>query len=717
MMRFSLVVVLSILPWMTGIAGAQESSDQREASVSMKMGKSLMKLIAKETSDDGLQKLAQSPAFLKGLFRWKILDGVDFATLSSLNKTPFMKSFLNDMAWQEGFLGSGPLPNMGEALSNLAILCKKDAKAMTTPLYKKLATATALEFARNEPEKKLSEKKDWTLEMMMDRYSYFRSSHVAGLLNPMFDQLDYWDMRVLGGCKVDSWGRSESLAWQRDNVCLPAQAYTGACWQASYRSFNAWGASIHGRDYYTPFDPVFKGVKSQMVKEIGGVCGSLSHFGAFSAIANGIPATTMGEPGHCAYTVRIDPNTWQPGYSLKWQRGCHWCFYGHQWSQLLLTQETFANKKDFSLAMRLSWMAQLADKSEDKEKGRELYQEALKVQPKNFPIWMEYLDREIADGSLTAEQWAKVSSKIMNAYSKDYPEMASLLLNTKVYPVLMEKLTSLKSKSAEIIKFHKNLDKMIPLTWDFPATLDAQEQFLGGGTDATVAMIDIVTGVHMQSNDYGSPSLSWAMKKVGDSLELRNYLLSKIVGAKGAVNDKAILALASEMMKKAEASNDMQTFQDAGKLIVNHLSPSLPAFEPFPGDLLSSGGLLTLSSVSGRYGEPWKHWGVIEKCGGNFHTDEDNPGLATVMMPRIGDLSGIVVVGTNGNSDRLNGIIIETSLDGNSWTKVGEIPKMERVHRIDLKGKKIRAQFVRLTRPGKNFFHLDGILVYGKKAS
>lgn len=707
---FSLGLIMPALVFLcSGLVSADDASD--------KFGAGVMKSIG-QRSPEQLQAMLEKPGFVKTLLKWKLMDAVDSTVIREFATTAFMKAFQNDPAWQQGFFGSGPIPDPAMALKNLAALCKKDSKILSNPVYKKLATATALEFARNRAAEKNPENSIWNEETMMERYGYFRSSHASGLLNPIFDTLDYWDMRILTGCGNSEWADPLSLKWQRDNVRLPAQNYTGACWQAPYRLNNEWGDSIHGRDYYIPFMGLFVGAKAQMTKEIGAVCGGLSHFGAYAAIANGVPAMTMGEPGHCAYAVRINEKDWTPAYSLSWERGCHWSFYGHKWSELILTQDTFADQQACRKALLAAWTGNMADKCGNKEQGRFFYQLALKLQPVNYAIWMEYLDREIKAGDLNAEQWQQISSRLMGGLSAKYPEIAWMLLSEKVYPVLMDKLSSSGAKMGELAKFNKSLTKMHPATWNFEASLDKQFSFLGGSYDVLLTMIDMVVETYLNSDDYGAPALAWCMKHASASPEMLDKFLAKVSGSSGQANEKTILSLAAEMILKAEKSSDLKTFQAAGKLVKDHLKPSLPSFEPFPGELLSSGGMLIPSSTSEHYGDPWKHWGVLETCGGNFHTNKDKPGVATVLLPRIGDVSGIVVISPRGgNAARGNGTVIEASVDGIAWTPVGKIENMTGVHRIPVNGPPVRAKFVRLTRPAENFFHLDAILVYGKKAS
>ena len=40
-------------------------------------------------------------------------------------------------------------------------------------------------------------------------------------------------------------------------------------------------------------------------RQVGGVCGTLSGYGSAAARAHGVMATTVGQPSHCAYVVRV----------------------------------------------------------------------------------------------------------------------------------------------------------------------------------------------------------------------------------------------------------------------------------------------------------------------------------------------------------------------------------------------------------------------------
>lgn len=682
-----------------------------------KLNSTVVRTIGKKTDDAGLSALLENPAFLRNLIQWKLSTQLSQKSFSGLGNG--IGKLRSDLAWQEALLNSGPMANGDLALEYLAKLYKEDSGIGKNPLYKKMATGIALEFARRFDPKTPIEKQAWTPEKMLKIYEYFRDSHRQGLLSHYFDKLDYWEMRLVLGNRADGWYDINSLTWQRDNVRLPAQDYTGACWQAPYRLNNSWGESIHGPEYYNPFTEVIAG-NAERTKVIGGVCGGLSTFGATAALANGIPAMTMGEPGHCAYAVRINEKEWVPSYSLSWQRGTHWNFYGHQWAHLILMQKNFEDQPKLVKASRLTWMAEAEAESGNNAAAETIYQAAIEAQPTNYATWLSYLDWTIKNNK-TKENLQKVSRQLCATLCPEYPEIAWETLSSKIYPVLMPLLTSMPDKLAELDSFHKSLSALGPAQWNFPSALQKQLELLGNNDDALKALIPTVVNTHLKSKDYSAPTLTWCQEKssVSDSINKSFHeTIAKHAGT-GDMDNKALEALVSGIIKGAEETGNMDAFQSAGKLAKSlYKDRKLPDFEPFPGELLSSGGILNLSSVSGAYDQPWKHWGVLEPCGGHFHTNSDDPAWATVTLPRIGDISGIVVVGPEISfHGRCNNTIIEVSVDGQTWEEVGKIENVQHVNRIDLSSKNPRAKKVRFRREGREFYHFQALLIYGKKAS
>jgi len=63
-----------------------------------------------------------------------------------------------------------------------------------------------------------------------------------------------------------------------------------------------------------------------MTRNIGAICGDLSHFGASAADTNGIPAITLSEPDHVTYAV-FYKDKWRPYNFLNHKRFPHWDFW------------------------------------------------------------------------------------------------------------------------------------------------------------------------------------------------------------------------------------------------------------------------------------------------------------------------------------------------------------------------------------------------------
>ena len=108
--------------------------------------------------------------------------------------------------------------------------------------------------------------------------------------------------------------------------------------------------------------------------------------------------------------------------------------------------------------------------------------------------------------------------------------------------------------------------------------------------------------------------------------------------------------------------------------------------------------------------------------GGRFHTEKDKEAWAAIELSRLVEVSGVVVVTTPNNMGRMHGMRIQVSESGKDgeWKDVGK-PVQEvkqRVNRYDLSTEKPRARFIRVLRPEPaDFFHLNGIYVYGTPAS
>lgn len=167
----------------------------------------------------------------------------------------------------------------------------------------------------------------------------------------------------------------------------------------------------------------------------------------------------------------------------------------------------------------------------------------------------------------------------------------------------------------------------------------------------------------------------------------------------------------------AENNMDLTTFQSIARTFKKKTpAKSMPQFDAYNGELLSAGGLIRFSSLASNFDDPANHPGIIEETGGHFHTNNAGENeWAEVILKRPGTITGIVIVTTGGSAHRLRDWKVETSMDGNTWTPLQQLPDKpsQRVIRVD--GKNTQCQRVRIFRNGKDYFHLQAILVYGRK--
>lgn len=636
-------------------------------------------------------------------------------TIAAMPASSGNRWFIQDLMKSEERMAdlmlSGPLPDAGKALRILAAIWKEDPQGLANRHEQTTAAAVALVFSKDK----------WPEDQAINRYRYFRDSRTDGKLHPQFDSLETWEKRfvVSAGSNgkwsdAGGWG-DESLVWLRDHVKLPATDYVGACWQAPYKLHNLFGDSIHGSKYYAPFSHE---IHAARVRDVGGVCGSLSHFGATAARANGIPAITMGEPGHCAYAVRVARGEWKPAYSLSWQRGLHTSLWGRTWTQLILQENVLADREAHTQCMTHVWQAR-ALVGKDPEQAEQAYASALEAQPLNYPVWIESVDFLKDKREPTPESWAIIGKSVCAALAS-YPEAAWDVLSHIQEPAL--KALPADQREDFFLKFHERIATQDgPVMWHFDKALDAQAKALGGDTEATLGFFEKVLAVQSASKLWFAPTIAWGQKRFGEGATAEPFFaaLGRVFSsASSGTNEEGLKAALGPAVIAAEKAGNLDAFQSLGKAGAAFRNNQALKAKPFPGSLLSSGGLLQTSSTC-RHDSPVNHWGVLEEDGGSFHTDREVRPNAIVRLGKLGDLSGIVILGTGytRNGSRQMPLKVSVSEDGNSWFEVFRTTEQKGPWRIPLDGKAERVLYVKAERDDERneFFHLAGIRVYGRK--
>lgn len=625
----------------------------------------------------------------------------------------FGTAFLTSPDWQHEFHDSGPVEAPAEALGILSALWSKDSSISSDPIKRGMATACALESPRRK----------WTVDDVFPRYEFFRDKWDQGLLNTMYADLSIFERRYLArGVQHTRFNELASMHYHNDEVCLPSEKYTGACWYARWILHNPFGDSIHGPLYYAPFLKSW-GSYAEIVRNVGGVCGSLSNFGAAAALANGIPAVTMGEPGHCAYAVMTKPGHWQPAYSLSWKRDLHTSFHGGSWGWHILVTTAQQDIKATRTSGDIRRLARHYAGKKNFSKALEVLATARQTHPADWQNWI--LSAEILEKAKKGlSAWQEFHQDIIKHLAPLGGEVAFHLLHKKAYPHLLHK-NNLKDSPQQTHKIfasaHRALTDWGLGRWDFQRTLKDQLKLFGKDTPAQDRFMAELFSIHAEQNVFTADILALQLDRTKDDEKRFHAFISDIskslaknTNANGDQYKNVITTLARSVLPKAAANGDKATFQAIGKLTAGIFDKSDVTPEKFPGILLSSGGTFGIQKPGNRWDNPSRHWGVIEEHGGDFHTDA-TPATATIQLGNYGDLTGVVIVTRTGQFTRIVNAVLQTSINGKEWTDVHTFKKHGRTHRVDLRGKDLSAGYVRVIHEGQPSLHFHKFHVYGDK--
>lgn len=634
-----------------------------------------------------------------------------------------MEQLGGDDEWLCQFAFSGECVRPGMAFAILKKIYLQHPDMLENKMVRDIATATALEFA----------KYNWNQQDAVERANFYIKAWKDDRLNTVFDTLPMWQRRMVCGCKGDNpYGSVESLKWALDNFHLPADRYSSSCWRCAYRLNNIYGDSIHGPLYYAPFESALGENREAMTYLVGGVCGSLSHFGAFAALANGVPAMTAGEPGHCAFIVLVG-DTWTPAYSLSWERGLHWQVFSgvHTYSSLHAATEMYSPEQEKEMIKSNAYrvLGGIKASAGDVDAAAACYEKAAEAQPRNYMAvreWREMLENASGD---TAAFWNKLNSTVCEKLVPLYPELAAEHMNKGLAAGLAKNLKPAQLKKA-YMKFWKNIGTMGPDRWHIEELGNKQLALMGADKD-TSRLCDFfadVLGTTVSNSAYAPAILNWGntigarLDKDGNT-QLMKAILSGVGKGGGDMSVDERVKLLSPAILAAEKNRDLTSFQSIARMVKdcgykNKDNVTIPQFDPYPGKLASAGGMVWTSSTS-QWDKVQEHAGLLTPEGGSFHTAKDTDAFIAVELPRQVEVTGIVLVTVDGGQRNCHNMKIQVSENGDDWTDVYEFDRCnQRVMRSDLNGRKPVAKYVRIVRQGgPEFFFLNGIYVYGNQAA
>lgn len=680
-------------------------------------------------ADQARFQLGRAEAELKEL-RDELRRPVSIAdVLGNAEAAQVVKRICGDNEWLENIVFSGELSKPGRVLGIIASAAAKDKKLLKQRIARETATATALEYARY----------DWSMMDADARTDYFVRHWRDGRLNSVYDSIPFWQRRIVCGWKNQhSSGTVKAFEWALNNVHLPANQYPDCCWRCGYIADNMFGDSVQTGWYAAPFYGVYDDNHFAFTQYVGGVCGGLSHFGAAAACANGVPALTAGEPGHCAYIVNVD-GRWTPAYSLSWERGLHWIPWDSNWTFTALhlttdlNDEKAAEDKRLSNAYRI--MAHAYEECGKVDKALRCWVQAASAQPLNYPLWREYAAFLSRHKAQDVAAWEKINEQLCKGVAPRYPEQAGELLKQVIYGPLSRSGISQDKLRACFTDFWKHAETMGPDRWYIETLANQQLDYCqkagqGDAEGAAYACFRDILAAAAPHDAYSGPIMGWGNSVTGklgaDGDKKLMKAMTEALSSGGKMTAEQRSRLLGRILITAERSRDASTYHAIAKMIPDKMKKGdhdIPEFAAFPGKLVSEGGMVFASSTS-EWDQPHKHPGLLTKKGGKIHTGKDNNAWIAVKLPRHAHISGVVFAGTNQWEliHRFRPLQIQISDTGNDddWHDVGEaIPSTGNyINRFDLQNQNPKALYIRvLRRGGPEFFHADGIFVFGQPAA
>ena len=712
---------------MLGVSAA--SSLKSGSAVALRI--SLAKALLSRDSGSTPEALLKESEYRRALAAHEVLRVTGDKALGELFKArpfaaEFLADFLADREWTEAYLASGRVPtDTPDGLLTLADIWKSERRTPTWGKYHQLSAALGSLWGagayRDEYRNCYRPGAGGTIDSVNPvwRYRFYRDRHLAGRLHPMFSKLKSWELHYVAGFRCDD----ASLAWMNDNVNLPLQRYTGACWLPVYRGCTDFGDHVQGPLFYMPWRTVMGFEES--VKVHGGVCGSLSTFGATAAAAHGIPAFTVGQPGHCAYGVRFARGDWRGGFGGP-DGSSHLAIWKGNIHRTLITEKVFGDDDGLATALARASRARLYVSRGDVAKAEAEYDAALAASPYHLDLHTEKIEllknrsdagywRRYAESMLpTLGAYGKAGRPLIAAasekfLSKNDPEgaFAWFAKENAAYAVARDSWawdfdTDVLARQAAVLGYNPKAKPSGPRDFSIPERLFREALAVQFASEKKPQLGKVVEwGVESMLEQGGGDAFGRAFASAAQS-------------SAGKVDDKLMSQAYDKALVGVEKARSIAGFRALGEAASRYADKVSPlALQTPGGKLVSDKGALRLSSYS--WDRAVNHFNVLNEKGGKFHTDKEAAPEVIVSLPATVELSSLLVVKDDHNQNRMKRMKVFRSLDGETWVPLAEVADMPRQWRIEcpagLSARWIKVQSL----PGApEHMHLRNVLVYAK---
>lgn len=634
-------------------------------------------------------------------------------------KRQFLTAFMEDAAWQELYLGCGLVPHHTDVGLKVLfdIWMSEKGKVANKPLA--VALASVWGGGETAPSPNIQRKNPARYNPLW-RYRFFQKQAAKGLLHPNYKNLQPWELRFVVGIPGQDWDDG-SYSWAAEHINLPWDQYINACWAAIYTDPSRFGDDVQSGEYNLPYADISWGEATQLS---GGVCGALSHLGCVAAMAHGIPAYTVEQPGHCAYGVRTERGKWVGGFGGP-DGGMHNHIFGQDApTSYLLMEAVFADDAAIARAYRHSFCARAREAAGDAAGALAEWQAALAESPLH-PFFRKQLHRLMEGSGLDAQGAFDYLMKTLPLYKGN--GFAAVAM-AKDFDALLAGMDDTQ-KAAVFAEEHKAISST-PSTWAIKpaAMLQAQSDALGAD-EARLSFLSDTLTAHLNAGDgtmFGHV-LEWAVDtyvKQG-----KEDIFSKAFAAAAAAapavdsNDKdkgrtmreayGKAIVASEQARSAPA---FQALTEAAAKALGEEKSTYTVSQPANIKGEATPAAMFRISTSSQWDSPVRHLAIATPQGGHCHTSQEEKPHFIVELPDSRTLTGCVVRKADGFEGRMKKATVYTSEDGATWKPRAEIADMPKEWAVPFpegtQGKWVKVEFDHSGTPG--FAHISHFVIYSK---
>lgn len=604
----------------------------------------------------------------------------EFAT--DKDKAKFLSEFCKDSGWLELYLGGGLVPYQTPVGLDVLyrIWKEEDGKVKNKALA--VALASLWGGGETSPQQPLLNMNPARFNPVW-RYKFFQKQEHDNKLHPNYPKLRPWELRFVVGIAGQDWD-DKSFAWAAENINLPWDQYHAACWAAIYTDPSKFGDSVQGGAYNMPFSNEMS--DAETTHRNGGVCGALSHLGCFAAMAHGIPSTTVGQPGHCAYGYRVERGKWVGGFGEP-DGGMHNQIFGHRAPTSYLLMETvFGDDKAVATAYRKSYAARALEAAGKTDAALTMWQSALEDCPLH-PFFRKELHRLMKGAGTTPDAWYDYLMKTIPLYVENGFASVDMAADLK------DELTAMSDKQR--IGIYAAMHTMIAgsqSSWAVKCTDVIKEQSATLPDSMQETYLACIFSIHMNAGDgtvFGQV-LEWAVAEFcgGEKEAIFGKAFAAAAEQSGSSGDSAdsekskrMLAAYNKAIVAAEQSRSAAAFQS---LILAAKKSGATATAPVQltkaAEMQGKPATAALFriSTSAQWDAPTCHLDITTPNGGKCHTAKEEKPNFIIDLPEQATVTGCIIRKSDGNEGRMRKATVYTSNDGATWMpkeKTEDMPK------------------------------------------